>query len=397
VDDGGVAMAGKKKGKKGVARALVKPLGRDVPDRTRLFLFVRAGGRCEFDGCNAYLIQHHLTNADGIFAQMAHIWAFSDGGPRAKPTAVEKHASSNLMLLCSPCHKLVDDDPARFTADVLRAHKKAHEDRMFTLTDAKPDRSTVGFVLRARIGGQAVSISRAEMEAAVTPRYLGRDFVECDLTTLPDQAQGHFWEAAKAAIAEKAKSIHERKFEGKPASHFSVFALAPIPLLIFLGNELSNKVPTTLYQRHRDTENWRWKETGSAVDYETRKLRVGTDATRVALLLSLSGRIKESELPSSIDNTYTVIEVSLKGQGPKPQFLETEAALHAFRDEFLRVMRELVAEHPDAKSVALFPAIPAPIAVAVGRDLMPKRDPSLLVFDFDKRVGGFTSTLEVNQ
>jgi hypothetical protein len=386
-----------KKNKKGASKALVKPLGRDVPDRTRLLLFVRAGGRCEFDGCNAYLIQHHLTRADGNFAQMAHIWAFSDGGPRAKPSAAEKHAASNLMLLCGPCHKLVDDDPKRYTDDVLRQHKKAHEGRIFTVTDAKPDRSTVGFALRARVGGQSVSISRAEMEAAVAPRYLGRDFVECDLTTLPDQTQNHFWEASKAAIAEKARSLHERRFEESHAVHFSVFALAPIPLLIFLGSRLSNKVPTTLYQRHRNTEDWRWKDTGKSVEYVTRMLRVGTDATRVALLLSLSGQIKESELPFRIDATYTICEIGLKDQDPRPQFLETEAGLHAFRDEFLRTMRDLVAKHPDAKSVALFPAIPAPIAVAVGRDLMPKRDPSLLVFDFDKRVGGFTPTLEVNQ
>ena len=64
-------------------KALQKPRSREVPDKTRIFLFVRAGGRCQFDGCNRYLIEHHLTKDDGIFAQMAHIWAFGDAGPRA--------------------------------------------------------------------------------------------------------------------------------------------------------------------------------------------------------------------------------------------------------------------------------------------------------------------------
>jgi hypothetical protein len=138
-------------------------------------------------------LEHHLTKAEGIFAQMAQIWAFGDGGPRAVPAAKGgKHAATNLMLLCAACHKLVDDDPERYTAEILREHKKAHEDRVFLLTDTKPDRHTVAFLLRAKVSGQAVSVSRADMEAAVAPRYLGRDIVECDLTSFQDEASDHY-------------------------------------------------------------------------------------------------------------------------------------------------------------------------------------------------------------
>ncbi|HEX9731058.1 MAG TPA: SAVED domain-containing protein [Thermoanaerobaculia bacterium] len=369
-----------------------------MPAKTRLFLFVRAGGRCEFDGCNRYLLEHHLTKTDGIFAQMAHIWAFSDQGPRASRAATgDKHAHSNLMLLCPECHKLVDDDPQRYTALVLREHKRAHEDRVFLVTDTKPDRHTVVFVLRAKVGGQAVSVSRAEMESAVAPRYIGRDFVECDLTTLPDHAEKHYWCAARQAIEEKTRDLYERRFEGSPAQHVSVFALASIPLLVFLGTQLSNKVPTSLYQRHRDSEDWKWKEDGEPVQYKTETLRRGTHQGKVALLLSLSGRISESNLPLTIDQRYTVVEIGLDGMEATPRFLELEESLHAFRDEFLRVVRRIVAQHEELRQIDLFPAVPAPVAVAVGRDILPKRDPTLLVYDYDKRVGGFVPTLEVNE
>jgi hypothetical protein len=43
---------GRAKGKR--AKALFKPRGREVPAKIRLFLFVRAAGRCEFDGCNRW-------------------------------------------------------------------------------------------------------------------------------------------------------------------------------------------------------------------------------------------------------------------------------------------------------------------------------------------------------
>ena len=57
-------------------------------------------------------------------------------------------------------------------------------------------------------------------------------------------------------------------------------------------------------------------------------------------------------------------------------------------------------EYPHCKdiylSIHLFPAVPAPVAVFCGREILPKVDPKLVVYDFDKRQGGFTPIIEVN-
>jgi 5-methylcytosine-specific restriction endonuclease McrA len=380
-------------------RVLVKPRARQVPVRTRLFLFVRAGGRCEFDGCNRYLLEHHLTKTEGNFTQMAHIWAFSERGPRARrrPAGKLVHALSNLILLCPQCHKLVDDDPDQWPAAVLRKHKKAHEDRVFMLTETKPDRHTVAVALTARIGGKAVSISLPEMQAAVAPRYLGqRDVVHIDLTTIPDEVSEHYWQTGAETIRSRTRNLYEQTFEHGPVRHVSVFALGPIPLLVYLGSCLSDKVPLTLYQRHRGSESWKWKQKGEIVNYNFRNVRPGSDPASVALLLSLSGRIREDDLPDEIDARFSVYEITLAGIQPTPSFLNREESLRAFRDAFLDAMRSLVASHANLTRLHLFPAAPAPVAVAIGRDLMPKRDPAVLVYDFDKRAGGFAPALEVN-
>lgn len=381
--------------------ALTKPKSRDVPAKTRIFLFVRAGGRCQFDGCNRYLIEHHLTKAEGLFAQMAHIWAFGNEGPRANPKldGVAVHRLSNLMLLCPECHKLIDDDEEQYTVDVLREHKKAHEDRVFMLTDTKPDRHTVAVVLRARVGGQTVTVSLPEMQKASAPRYLGpRDVVDLDLTSIQDSATDSFWSVAAEAVRAKMRPLYDQHFENGPARHISVFALAPIPLLIVLGRSLSNKVPTKLFQKHRDTESWEWKQEGEPVRFKTTKVRTGTEVGCVALMLSLSGKIPAANLPDDIDGRFTVYETTLDGTEPSVRFLEVEASLHQFRDEFMRTMQRLLADHDGVRHVHLFPAVPAPVAVAIGRDLLPKRDPSLIIYDFDKRADGsrFVRTIEVN-
>jgi SMODS-associated and fused to various effectors sensor domain len=53
-------------------------------------------------------------------------------------------------------------------------------------------------------------------------------------------------------------------------------------------------------------------------------------------------------------------------------------------------------EHPDVKNVHVFPAVPAPIAIACGHDLLPKVHPALSVYDYDKKTGGFILGLQVN-
>jgi len=79
---------------------------------TRIHLFVRAGGRCEFDNCNRYLLEHHVTKTTGNYSQMAHIVAYSPRGPRAESglSKTERNDLSNLMLLCPSCHKHIDDN-----------------------------------------------------------------------------------------------------------------------------------------------------------------------------------------------------------------------------------------------------------------------------------------------
>ena len=365
----------------------------------RLLLYVRAGGRCEFDGCNTYLLEHHLTNADGNFAEMAHIWAFSPMGPRGmdESRSDQVHALDNLMLLCPVCHKLIDDRPDEYTVAMLREHKKAHEDRVFQLTDTKPDRHTVALVCRGKVAGQTVTVSVPEMQAAAAPRYvLKRDVVDIDLTAYLEPNSEEEWSLPARAIDNELASLYSRRYEAGPINHVSVFALAPIPLLMHLGSRLSNKVPTSLFQRHRDTDDWNWKASNDAVAYHSTIVREGTDPKAVAFVVSLSGRISVSDLPAEVDDRFTVYDLSLSAREPESGFLNTEASLRAYRGEFRRLIRQVTARHSGLEMIHLFPAVPAPVAVAMGMDLFPKRDPALRIYDFRKDAGGFVRTMEIN-
>jgi len=57
---------------------------KSIPETIKLQLWVKAGGRCEFKGCNKMLWQNGLTLCYGNFAEYKHIiakiknvWLFS--------------------------------------------------------------------------------------------------------------------------------------------------------------------------------------------------------------------------------------------------------------------------------------------------------------------------------
>ncbi len=383
--------------KKTVIKSPVSKPTRKIPELARIILFVRAGGHCEFDGCNKYLIEHHLTFTEGNFAQFAHIVAFSKDGPRGKevrPTNIND--ISNLMALCPECHKLIDDNTESFTRQTLEGYKKAHEERIQHVTGLGPDQKTSLLLVTSKIGDHTVTVPYDQMLQAITPRYpISKAGLPIDLTQLSTNSEV-FITAACDTIREQLQGFLGAGGEVKRSHHISLFALAPIPVLAYLGSQLSNKVPLGLYQRHRDTEDWTWKTTDEQVKYLFQQRRKGKSARDVALLLSLSGTINDEVLSSEITKDFTIYELTLADLVPSPTFLRTKQDLEEFKNQYQLAIATIMHNHPGIREINLFPAVPAPIAVLCGREILPKVHPALRVYDADKRKGGFIYQLTIN-
>ena len=370
---------------------------RGIPEPTRTLLHVRAGGRCEFAGCNKYLMEHPLTHAQGNFGQGAHIVAFSARGPRgegARPKDI--HQIDNLMLLCADCHKSIDADPARYAAEVLRAYKRDHEARIYHLTGLGPDHRTAVLQLKCRVADQLVDIPIADVTSAVAPHYPSDAHgTVIDITTLSDR-DDHFLPAATEKIERELDRFYSPGMVADSTRHVSVFALAPIPVLVFFGSRLSNKIATDVYQRHRDPETWAWKTGGSPLAYRIRIVQRGHSLSKAALLLSISGRIPVRTLPKIIDRSYWVYELSLKGVQPSPVAVRLRQDADSFRGAYRQMLQTIAENHKGRlRKLHLFPAVPAPLAILCGRELLPKVDPPLWVYDYDIHAGGFSFQLEV--
>lgn len=370
---------------------------RNIPTMARLTLFVRAGGRCQFDVCNRYLLEHPLTLTKGNFAEVAHVVAFKPDGPRGHegPRPKDINNVSNLMLLCPQCHKLIDDHASDYSRRTLQEYKDRHENRIGHVTGLGPDQKTSLLVVKTVIGKQKVAVPFDQIVEAIFPRYpVSRQGTTIDLTQLHGEGNA-FFETAQATIGQRILRLFDPGGELEQSGHISLFALAPIPLLVFLGSKLSNKVPVDVYQRHRDTENWTWKKSSRPIEYQFRRLQSARERDRVALILSLSGTIGRQSLPGEIDARFSIYELTLKGMTPNTTFLRTKRDLENFRGTYQLALSTIIRQHGTLKSLHFFPAVPAPVAVLCGRELLPKVHPSLRVYDFDKKQG-FQFTLEVN-
>jgi hypothetical protein len=280
---------------------------------------------------------------------------------------------------------------------VLQKYKESHEDRIFHVTGLGPDKKTTVVQLKARIAGQTIAIPVAQVTKAVAPRYpTDAKGHLIDLTAINSEGKAFIEEACRC-IKHKVERLYEPGMDVHETRHISLFALAPIPLLVYLGSQLSNKVPVDVFQRHRDTEDWVWKDSGIPAEYRFDKIREGRGHGRIALILSLSGKIKAEALPSGIDEQFTIYELTLANMEPNPTYLCQRDDLTRFKDAYQAALRTIARECGQCDAIHLFPGVPAPVAVFCGRELLPKVDPKLIVYDYDKRGGGFTPIIEVNQ
>ncbi|CRX38202.1 HNH endonuclease [Estrella lausannensis] len=364
---------------------------RKVHSSARIQLFVKAGGRCQF--CNNDVMSHHLTQMPGTFGDIAHIVAFKEKGPRGNDLNRPKdiNAITNLMLLCLDCHKLIDDFPLNYPRSTLEAIKEEHETRIKTSTEICPEKRSAVLIFTSPIRGQEVSIRNDHIRQAMYPYYpVSSKCTQIDLTSLKGQKETpNFLSLAKTQIKRAVDSLFDVGGEAEKCMHLSVFGIGPMIQLMILGSTLSNKVPACFYQRHRDTEDWTWKNEGQPAKYKLSKIQTGDVKDLVALILSLSGTIPIANLPTLYKENASIYEIKLDEQIPNPMFLRQYADLEAFRSIYIETLRVIADAHGLQKTISVFPAVPAPIAILCGRERLPKVDPKLRVYDFDHTNKGF--------
>lgn len=106
--------------------------GAASPDaHTQRRLFAASAGYCQNPGC-AYELFVDAADQSFHIAEMAHVIAAKDGGPRSNPklSREERGAYENLVVLCANCHTMVDKAPDAFPDSMMFGWKREHTNKL---------------------------------------------------------------------------------------------------------------------------------------------------------------------------------------------------------------------------------------------------------------------------
>lgn len=379
-----------------------------IPEPEKIKLWVHSGGRCAF--CNKNLLRDEFTAQWLNLAELAHNVGrkMAPGSPRGMSDLPisERNRAENLLLLCQDHHTLIDHKVKRheYTEDDLRRIKRVHEERIEYLTGLNTDLETTVLRVVGDVRGAAVELSAEHVRTAVLanagryPRFplaFGGQDLEIDLRGLPGEGTEAYWAAGKQRIKEALTFRLEEGTRKGMVRHLSVFAICRIPLLVYLGYLLDDKIPTDLYQKHRSTdEGWRWDDSADTVDFSYRIARDGEDISKVAIVLSLSAAVGLDRLPAEFQER-TTYELRPIDAIPHRDVLRARSSFDNFTQCFHRLLSELEVRHKAAAELHLVIAAPVSAAITCGRSIMRDAQPPVIVYDFAD--GTYVPALEINR
>lgn len=362
-----------------------------ISHETTLRLWVQAGGRCEYEGCNQYLLEDDLTTFPLNLADRAHIVGATDadGSPRGDdqlPLAA-RGGVENLMLLCRGHHRMIDRLVGEHPVPDLRRMKRKHEDRIRLLTGFDEDAASVVVRMVGGIRGAPVEVPRDVVLAAVLadgrfPRFplaMAGEDIEIDLRGLPAEGDMEYWASGERIIAAQAARIRDAR---QSIRHLSVFALARIPLLVALGFHLDDKILTTVYGRRRGGTGdggWGFDAEARPLDFTARHLGGPTRGDRVAVAVSVTAPIGADVLAA--DGTSAVYEIAPDGAEHGRDLLAARTSLQRFADAYHNLLGRIEADHSTCATIDLYAAVPAAGAVQLGRGVMRDAQPALRIHD----------------
>ncbi|MAT54439.1 MAG: hypothetical protein CMN32_08140 [Saprospirales bacterium] len=344
-----------------------------------------------------------LWRDDSDFAELnrsyiAHIYGYAENSARYDKILSPKLEKdfSNLMLMCDTHHRRIDSEKTRgqYPAERLIKMKKDHESRIEFLTGLTPDKRSHVVLFGSKIGVHESPLHINRVHEALLPNYYpaSPNPIELGLSNSSfEDSRDNYWniqtENLMTQFMQKIgtiKGTHE-------VQHFSIFALAPQPLLIKLGTLFSDIYSAEVYQLHREPSTWSWLDEDNEVRFEI----IEPEATKkiVALKLELSATIIDDRIIDVLGSDCDIW--SIRHDNPNNDFLRSKADLQNFRKVMRIAFDRIKAKHGQDAKLHIFPAMPVSAAIELGRVWMPKADLPMIIYDQNWKREGFFKTITI--
>lgn len=379
---------------------MAKEITRSLNRKVVAELWARSAGRCEFDSCNRPLYKSPVTQEQGNISEIAHIWSFSEKGARGwGPFKFEKkqlNEPHNLMLLCHDCHIKIDQDKKgeRYSHPLLSQWKDEHERRIAIVTGVDPSKKSHVVLYGANIGDEKSVLQPEHTKEAIFPEWYPAEErpVYLSMSWEGRDDQEDYWKTEKSNLNDAFNRKIRPLIEEANPCHFSIFAFAPMPLLVLLGAMITDKIRAQVYQLHREPhQTWHWLDGPDNFEFQIKA--PSTFNHPPVLIISLSDSIAHDRITAVIGNEVSIWELTV--QSPHNDFLKSKDQLSTYRKTVRKLMVEIGKAHGNSTSLSIFPAMPLACAVELGRVRMPKPGMPWIFYDQNHKHKRFIKALEI--
>lgn len=384
-----------------MAKRTVKEVTRHIKKEVERELWARSAGRCQFNGCNRILYKSPVTQERVNISEKAHIYSFSEDGPRGwgpfklKPQSLND--VSNLMLMCHDCHKTIDQDAegSKYSASLLQEWKKEHEHRVTTVTGITANRKSHVVFYGSNIGEQRSPLQQEDAMEAMFPKCypVSENSICLSMSCSHEDKTEAFWKSE----SDHLNCVFNQKvlplIESDPTKHFSLFCLAPIPLLIQLGTLFTDKISVDTYQPIREPKGWHWQDFPDGFEFIIKKPEAVNGPP--VLIISLSDIINHDRIRKVMGEKVSIWELTAPKEHISNDNIRNNLQLTMMRDNIRKLMVRIKEIHGSTTPLSVFPAMAVSCSIEMGRARMPKADMPWILYDQNNKEQRFIKTITI--
>lgn len=361
----------------------------DPTPRTRQIVWVRAGGLCV--RCKSDVLDEAVSLIP--LGEVAHAAGRSDdaSAPRPMPEMPEdeRNAPENLLLLCKPCHKIVDDELGQqiYGVDTLLEMKREHERNVRHLLSLMRASSTLVVRVVGTLHGQQTSVARLDAAALAAQRHrvpvylprLHHADLEVDLTGVKEE-DPTYWDWCRRTIEDSTHELKHALASGL-TDHVTLFGFARMPLLVLLGWCLDDNFEVDVVHLSHEEPRWLPVPDASSYEFEVQVDPADDDGRPEALLvLRLSGDPDYAAFPDETRNLLRVTVQPTDGQ-TRRDIADAEASQIRIARTITQGLDRIEGELKTPHVLHVLGAAPNDSLIQLGRVIDPGTFPTVRVYD----------------
>lgn len=201
------------------------------------------------------------------------------------------------------------------------------------------------------------------------------------------EVDGQSWQEAAAYQRQIVmEALAHSRDVGQP--RFAVFSLAPIPLVIYLGFLLSDRVQVRYFQFDREQASWNWPQV-SKNEFDCNIQVTGlpdeiiSGEVEVVIRVSLSASISVSESLEAVPDAAAEIDIFI--EQPDVMWLRSLQQLSKLGKVFRQTLANIRRLVPHCQRIHLLYAGPTGGGITLGQQINPRMNPQVLLYQYSRQ------------